>query len=239
MVTKIRQALVIGGTTGIGRAIADRLIEDGLSVCVTGANPDNVAAIKASGTLDAIQLDVADHAQIDAVVRGFDTLDVLVNCAGTNRRYGQEFEAETFDMVVDINLSGTMRTCYAALPLLKASDGACIVNIASMFSIFGSATIPGYASSKAGVVALTRSLALAWAEHGILVNAIAPGFISTKLTRDVVENAERTRQIKERTPMGRWGNPEDLAGPASFLCSRDSSFVTGTLLTVDGGYSAA
>jgi NAD(P)-dependent dehydrogenase (short-subunit alcohol dehydrogenase family) len=184
-------------------------------------------------------LELSDHGAIDNVIKGFPRIDVLVNCAGTNRRYGQEFEAETFDMVVDINLSGTMRACYAALPQLKASPDACILNIASMFSLFGSPSIPGYASSKAAVVALTRSLALAWAEHEIRVNAIAPGFIATKLTRDVVENAERTRQIKDRTPMGRWVEPADLAGPASFLCSRDAAFVTGALLTVDGGYSVA
>ena len=234
-----RRALVVGGTTGIGRSIGERLFDDGLEVCVTGANPDNVAAAQSEGRIDAKVLNLSDHSAIVDVIGTFDTLDVLVNCAGTNRRYGQEFEAETFDMVVDINLSGTMRTCYAALPQLKASPDACILNIASMFSIFGSPAIPGYASSKAAVVALTRSLALAWADDKIRVNAIAPGFISTKLTKDVVENAERTRQIEDRTPMGRWGEPQELAGPASFLCSRDASFVTGSLLTVDGGYSAA
>jgi len=141
-----------------------------------------------------------------------------------------------FEYVVKVNLLGTMRACYAAHPLMKQGGGS-IVNIASMFSTFGSGSIPAYASSKAAVVALTKSLAIAWADDRIRVNAIAPGFIETKLTRDVLEDGGRVAEIVARTPMRRWGKPEDLSGAAHFLCTDEAAFITGATMTVDGGYS--
>jgi NAD(P)-dependent dehydrogenase (short-subunit alcohol dehydrogenase family) len=229
-----KQAVVIGGTSGIGRAIAERLLDSGLEVLVTGVSGAGRDNLKPG--MRAEQLDVSDLPAIDAFFKTLGTVDVLVNSAGTNRRRGLEFQADVFEYVVKVNLLGTMRACYAAYPLMKQSGGS-IVNIASMFSTFGSGSIPAYASSKAAVVALTKSLAIAWAGDGIRVNAIAPGFIETKLTRDVLEDSGRVAEVIARTPMRRWGQPADLSGAAHFLCSEEAAFITGTTVTVDGGYS--
>ena len=231
---RAKQAVVIGGTSGIGRAIAERLLLSGFEVLVTGVSGTGRDDLKPG--MRAEQLDVSDLPAIDVFFQTLKTVDVLVNSAGTNRRRGQEFQADVFEYVVKVNLLGTMRACYAAYPLMKESGGS-IVNIASMFSTFGSGSIPAYASSKAAVVALTKSLAIAWADDGIRVNAIAPGFIETKLTRDVLEDGDRVAEIVARTPMRRWGKPEDLSGVAHFLCTDEASFITGTTMTVDGGYS--
>jgi NAD(P)-dependent dehydrogenase (short-subunit alcohol dehydrogenase family) len=229
-----KQAVVIGGTSGIGRAIADRLLASGFEVLVTGVSGKVGDDLRPG--MRSVTLDVSDLAAIDAFFGALDAVDVLVNCAGTNRRRGQEFDPDVFEYIVRVNLLGTMRACYAAYPLLKRQGGS-IVNIASMFSTFGSGSIPAYASSKAAVVALTKSLAIAWAGDGIRVNAIAPGFIETKLTRDVLEDSGRVAEVIARTPMRRWGQPADLSGAAHFLCSDEAAFITGTTVTVDGGYS--
>lgn len=229
-----KQAVVIGGTSGIGRAIAERLLASGLEVLVTGVSGAGGDNLKPG--MRAEQLDVSDLPAIDAFFQTLTRVDVLINSAGTNRRRGLEFQADVFEYVVKVNLLGTMRACYAVHPLMKQGGGS-IVNIASMFSTFGSGSIPAYASSKAAVVALTKSLAIAWAGDGIRVNAIAPGFIETKLTRDVLEDSGRVAEVIARTPMRRWGQPADLGGAAHFLCSEEAAFITGTTVTVDGGYS--
>lgn len=165
-------------------------------------------------------------------------IDVLVNCAGIIRRNHEEFGEEGFAAVVDINLAGTMRCCRSAHAALAAAGG-CIVNTASMLSFFGSAAVPAYAASKGAIAQLTRSLAIAWAVDGIRVNAIAPGWISTKLTAELEADARRAGPILARTPMGRWGQPADLVGPVLFLASDAAAFMTGSIVPVDGGYSAA
>ena len=166
---------------------------------------------------------------------GFDRLDALVNAAGVIRRH-EELEPDVFEAVVDVNLNGTMRCCAAARPLLAASRGS-VINIASMLSFFGGGVVPGYAASKGGIAQLTKSLAIAWAGEDIRVNALAPGWIATPLTQPLRDDPARERAILSRTPMGRWGRPEELVGPALFLASEAASFVTGAVLTVDGGYS--
>ena len=180
-------------------------------------------------------LDVRDQAAIDACVGSLSALDVLVNCAGIVRRGGVEHDPVEFANVVDINLNGTMRMCAAARPLLKASGGS-IVNTASMLSFFGGPLVPGYAASKGGVMQLTKSLAIAYAEDGIRVNAVAPGWIATPLTAALQEDEARSGEIVRRTPMRRWGTPADVADPVLFLASRAARFVTGVVLPVDGGY---
>jgi NAD(P)-dependent dehydrogenase (short-subunit alcohol dehydrogenase family) len=162
----------------------------------------------------------------------------LVNCAGLIRRAGAEFDPATFSDVLDVNLTGTMRVCTAAKPLLAASGGA-IVNTASMLSFFGGPAVPAYTASKGGVAQLTKSLAVTWAAHGIRVNAVAPGWIATELTRPLYEDGERADPILQRTPMRRWGAPEDVTGPIVFLCSDAARFITGVIPPVDGGYAAA
>lgn len=182
-------------------------------------------------------LNVASQEQVDKLVGSLDELDILVNCAGIIRR-DEEFEIPTFERVIDVNLNGTMRMCVGCKPLLQRSRGA-IVNIASMLTFFGGPRVPAYTASKGGIAQLTRSLAVAWASEGIRVNAVAPGWISTPLTQALQADPQRSAPILSRTPMGRWGKPEDVAGPVIFLCSKAAAFVTGVVLPVDGGYSVS
>ena len=231
-----KRAVVIGGTSGIGLAIAERLKQSGHHVVITGVSQTGVERFEDTGRFVVQRLDVSDSAAIEHFFSCLDSVGVLVNCAGVNRRKHLEFDPDIFEDVIRVNLFGTMRACFAAYPIMK-NTGGIIINIASMFSTFGSGTIPAYASSKGAVVALTRSLAIAWAADGIRVNAIAPGFIRTKLTQDVLADQERVEEIISRTPMKRWGNPQDLSGLANFLCTEEAAFITGTTLTVDGGFS--
>jgi NAD(P)-dependent dehydrogenase (short-subunit alcohol dehydrogenase family) len=187
--------------------------------------------------LEAVQLDVTSDAQIENLLSRFDSLDVLVNCAGIIKR-GAEYDIETFKMVIDVNLTGTMRMCVAAKPILAKTKNAAIVNTASMLSYFGGPLVPAYAASKGGVVQLTKSLAVAWASEGIRVNAIAPGWIATELTRDITSDETRSAAILARTPLKRWGEPSDIGGSVVYLCSEAARFVTGTVLPIDGGYVA-
>lgn len=232
-----RRALVIGGTSGIGAGIAAGLRAAGAQVLTTGATQAEVERAHADAALAGIAakpLDVMDDAAVKSLIGELDRLDVLVNCAGIIRR-GAEHELDVFEQVVDINLTGTMRCCAAARTLL-ARQGGCIVNTASMLSFFGGGIVPGYSASKGGVAQLTKSLAIAYAPQNIRVNAIAPGWIDTLLTKALQADEARNRAILERTPMKRWGTPGDIAGAAVFLCTDAAAFVTGVILPVDGGY---
>jgi NAD(P)-dependent dehydrogenase (short-subunit alcohol dehydrogenase family) len=238
-----RRALVTGGTSGIGRAVAEALANTGCKVTVTGLTSEEVDAFNSGGALDherliAQQLDVCDDQSIARLVAEMDRLSVLINCAGTILRNRGEHDPARFAQVIDVNLNGTMRVCAACRSLLAESHG-CVVNTASMLSIFGSGYVPAYSASKGGVVQLTKSLAIDWAQDGIRVNAVAPGWIETELTRPLLENPQRNREIIDRTPLGRWGTPEDVAGAYVFLCSPAARFITGVVLPVDGGYSIA
>ncbi|MEC9002383.1 MAG: SDR family oxidoreductase [Planctomycetota bacterium] len=228
-----RQVLVTGGTGGIGRAIADAFAVAGNQVLATGIETDLPTG---HDNLEFAHLDLQQPDAIQQLAESLDQLDVLVNCAGIILRNKQEFSLAGFQQVVDINLTGTMRMCTACFPLLQ-QQGGCVLNIASMLSYFGSGHAPGYSSSKGGVVQLTRSLAIAWAPDQVRVNALAPGWIETELTRPLHEDPERSQQILQRTPLGRWGEPGDVADAAVFLCSPGARFITGAVLPVDGGYA--
>lgn len=230
-------ALVTGGTRGIGAGAALALAEAGYQVLATGLTDEEVAATPAHAAIRHARLDVTSDAEVAAMVAACERVDALVNCAGMIQRGGKEFEIEAFRLTVEVNLTGTMRMCLAAKEKLAASKGA-IVNTASMLTFHGSAYAPGYSASKGGVGQLTKSLAAAWAQDGIRVNAVAPGWIATELTRPLVEDAARSAPILSRTPMNRWGDPSDVGGAVLFLLSDAARFVTGAILPVDGGYLA-
>jgi NAD(P)-dependent dehydrogenase (short-subunit alcohol dehydrogenase family) len=234
-------ALVIGGTGGIGSAIAETLAAAGAEVIATALEAaERAEAATRLPTIDVRQLNVGDDADVQRLAAEIGSLDVLVNCAGITSRGKASFGEEEFLQVIDINLHGTMRAARAFRPALARRHG-CIVNIASMMSFVGSGTAPGYAASKGGVAQLTKSLAIAWAPQGdgegIRVNAVAPGFIITPMTDGSIDPAYRAR-VNERTPMRRWGQPQDVADAVLFLCSARASFITGAILPVDGGYLA-
>jgi NAD(P)-dependent dehydrogenase (short-subunit alcohol dehydrogenase family) len=231
----MKQALITGGARGIGFGIAEAMLAAGYAVTVTGLSAEEVAAVPAREHLKAVRLDVTKDAEVAACVSQFSQLDALVNCAGIILRDGKEFTMEGFQQVLDVNLTGTMRLCMAAKPLLEKQGGS-IVNTASVWSFFGGGLVPAYTASKGGVAQLTKALAVAWAPN-IRVNAIAPGWIETELTRAAQADAARSDAIVARTPFARWGKPDDIGGAVVFLCSQAAGFITGTVLPVDGGYS--
>lgn len=231
-----RVAIVTGGTTGIGAAIALALAELGAKVHAVGLGAEAFAAPEGL-SVTARELDVTDAGAVDALVEACPRLDILVNCAGVIRR-ADEHRLDVFEQVLAINLTGTMRTCTAARAKLAAHKG-CIVNTASMLSFFGGGLVPAYSASKGGVMQLTKSLALAYAQDGIRVNAVAPGWIATPLTQALQDDPARAGPILARTPLGRWGTPQDVAQAVCFLVSPAAAFMTGTILPVDGGYLVA
>ena len=228
------RVLVTGGTSGIGLGIGRAFAAQGAVVTVTGASQSEVDSCQLAPNMTAIALNVQDRAVVAGYFTGLSALDHLINCAGIIRR-GAETDPDVFDQVIDINLGGTMRCCTLARPLLAASKGT-IINLASMLSFFGGGLVPAYTASKGGIAQLTKSLAIAYAPDGIRVNAIAPGWIATSLTQGLQDDPAREAGVLRRTPMGRWGRPEDVAGPALFLASPAAAFITGAVLPVDGGY---
>ena len=227
-------AIVTGGGTGLGHAVAARLTGDGYKVLALGLDrevglPDGVTFRR---------FDVTDDGAVAALAEELGAVDALVNAAGIILHDNSEFNSEGFRKVMDINLGGTQRITYALKPALVKRKGA-VVNFASLWSTFGSARNPAYSASKGAVLQLTKALAVAWAPEGIRVNAVAPGWMVTRMTASARSLPERLDAIAPRIPMGRWGQPEEIADVVAFLVSQQSRYVTGTMIPVDGGYSAA
>jgi 2-deoxy-D-gluconate 3-dehydrogenase len=245
-----RVAMVTGGNGGIGLGMARGLAEAGAAVVVAARNREKseaaVAGLAALGGAGSafVALDVADAGSCrDAVrqtVERFSRLDILVNNAGMSiRKPPQDYAIEEWQLVLNTNLTGAFACAQAAYAPMKKAGGGKIINIGSMMSIFGGAYAAAYSASKGGIVQLTKSLATAWAGDNIQANAVLPGWIDTDLTAMARQQVEGLHdRVLRRTPAGRWGRPEDLAGVAVYLASPASDFVTGAVIPVDGGYSA-
>jgi 2-deoxy-D-gluconate 3-dehydrogenase len=235
-----KRALVTGGGSGLGQAMAEALLEAGAKVAIAGRS-ERVLEVAAETGAIALQVDLADRSQtmdlVDRAVEALGGLDVLVNNAGTQRRHrAEEFPLEDWDHVLAVNLDAVWILAQAAGRQMLAQGQGKIINIASLNSWTGGLTIPAYAASKGGVAQLTKALSNEWAARGVNVNALAPGYMATEMTAALVGNPEREPLILSRIPAGRWGRPEDLKGAVVFLASAASDYVHGAIIPVDGGY---
>ncbi|MGE0700905.1 MAG: glucose 1-dehydrogenase [Hyphomicrobiaceae bacterium] len=245
---KGRVALVTGGNGGIGLGMARGMAAAGADIMVAGrqaAKSEAAAAelAKLGVKTAVVEVNVADEASVASMIaetaRRMGRIDILVNNAGINiRKRPEQYKISEWREVLSINLDGAFYCSQAVQPLMKAQGGGKIINIGSMMSIFGAAFAAPYASSKGGIVQLTKALATAWAVDNIQVNAVLPGWIDTELTQKAREQVDGLHDnVLRRTPAGRWGEPGDFEGVAAFLASRASDFVTGTAIAVDGGFS--
>ena len=243
-----RVAVVTGGNGGIGLAMAEGLASAGADIVI--AARDSKKGAKALTILQGfdvrstfIQVDVRDPSSIsdlvESVVRELGGLHILVNNAGTNdRKQPEEYALEEWQTIIDTNLTSAFVASQKVYPHMSRAGGGKIINIGSMMSIFGASFTVPYASSKGGIVQMTKGMACAWAKDNVQVNAVLPGWIDTTLTREARQQVEGLHdRVEARTPAGRWGVPGDLSGIGVFLASSASDFVTGTAIPIDGGYS--
>lgn len=243
-----RVAAVTGGNGGIGLGMAEGLATAGAAIMVVGRNAEKSAAaaekLRGLGAkAETFEMDVNDASagtdMVAAVESAFGRLDILVNNAGMNvRKRPEELAPEEFRLVLETNLTSAFLCSQASYPAMKKAGGGKIINIGSMYSLFGAPAVVAYSASKGGIVQMTKSLAAAWAADNIQVNAVLPGWIDTELTRNARAEIDGLyeRQLA-RIPDGRWGTPEDHAGVAVFLACAASDYITGTSIPVDGGFS--
>jgi 2-deoxy-D-gluconate 3-dehydrogenase len=244
-----RVAIVTGGNGGLGLAIARGFARAGAAIAVAARDEKKgEAAIKELDSLGVRCRFYSFHASsasscqklVEGVISDFSRCDILVNNAGMNvRKVPEEISEGEWHEIIDVNLGAALFCAQAAYPHMKTAGRGKVLNIGSMYSLFGAPTVAAYAASKGGLAQLTRSLACAWAKDNIQVNSILPGWLDTDLTRRARQQVDGLHDyVLSRTPAGRWGEPYDIAGAAVFLCSPAADFVTGAALPVDGGYSA-
>jgi len=242
-------AVVVGGTSGIGRAIALGFAQAGADVIPTSRRAEQVEQtareIEELGRRSLrVTSDVSEHASLERVLReaigAFGKVDILVNSAGRTKRAPTiDFSEDDWNAIIDTNLTGTLRACQVFGRHMLENESGSIINIASLSTFVALKEVAAYSASKAAVGSLTKSLAVEWSSRGVRVNAIAPGVFRTALNQKLLDETERGREFLMRTPMQRFGNVEELAGAAIFLASDAASFVTGEILTVDGGFLAS
>jgi NAD(P)-dependent dehydrogenase (short-subunit alcohol dehydrogenase family) len=244
-----RVAIVMGGTSGLGRAIAIGLAQHGANVVPAGRRQEQMKTaceeIRSLGRRTLLQTcDVTSRESIDnlrdAVLNEFGRVDIIVNAAGfTFREPTATMDEAKWSNLIDVHLTGALRACQSFYEPLKASGRGRVVNIASLTSYLGFHQVAAYAAAKTGILSLTRSLGCEWAPDGIMVNAIAPGVFPTDLNRDIIMGTPRGKELLMRTPMARFGKPEELVGAAVLLASDGASFLTGQCIGVDGGFLAS
>ena len=241
-------ALITGGNKGIGKGIAKGLGLYGAKIVIAARDkPVSKQTCEELSTLNietmSLEIDMTDQSQINPlvseVIHKHGQIDILVNNAGTALRSSPEdITNKDWQYIMDLNLNSVYWLSKEVYPHMKSQGSGKIINIGSMYSIFGSGVVPSYSTTKGGIVQLTKSLAVGWAKDNINVNAILPGWITTNLTSGMPNNdPERYRKVSERIALGKWGIPEDLAGSAIFLASNASNYITGSSIVVDGGYS--
>ncbi|WP_233581450.1 glucose 1-dehydrogenase [Acidipila sp. EB88] len=242
-------AVVIGGTAGIGHALSLGLAEAGADVVATARRAEHVesvaAEIEAIGRLTLrVRTDMRERASIEELLSqtlaAFGKVDILVNCAGKIKRTPTlTMPEDEWQEILDTNLTGTLRACQVFGKAMLERGYGRIINIASLNTFVALNEVAAYAASKAAVASLTRSLAVEWSKHGVLVNAIAPGVFRTALNAELLDSTPRGQELLMRTPMGRFGHTDELVGAAVYLASEAASFVTGQVLVVDGGFLAS
>lgn len=241
-----KKAIVTGGCSGLGKAMATGLHDAGVEVVVIDKDDktiENIAEIgKTNPNVYAIQADLKSREQLikafeNALEKLGGRLDIIVNNAGTvHRDKSENFSIEEWDRVIEVNLTAVFLLCQLAGKIMLKQGIGKIINISSMLSFFGGYTVPAYSASKGGVSQITKGLSNEWAGRGININAIAPGYMNTDLNKNLINDPTRNKEILSRIPAGRWGSPDDLKGIVIFLASKASDYLNGAIIPVDGGY---